>query len=214
MYYLTEDKLQGVFSTATDDVIQEFLEVYNNNAEDFGIIKEVHCNFFLAQLREEVGPTLESRRENLNYSCGALKKIFRYYRNNPHEAINDGRCNNHRANQKEIANKVYANRIGNGDYQSGDGYRFRGGGYIQLTGRGNFTKITKIISTINNIDISPEDVEDEINTVTMALLTAMAFWYDKKMWTCKNIDCVTRKVNRYTDSYDKRKQYYLLLASL
>ncbi|MCD6435376.1 MAG: hypothetical protein J7L15_03230 [Clostridiales bacterium] len=214
MYYLDEDLVQGIFSTAREDLVYEFVEVYNEYAEQFGIITKVHSFFFLAQLREEVGPSLESRRENLNYSCSALKKIFRYYRNNPIEASQDGRCNNHRANQRKIANKVYENRIGNNNYNSGDGYRFRGGGFIQLTGKGNYIKMSEIISMVLQKVVTEHDIESEISTVTMGLLASLAFWMDKRMWECDHIDCVTRRVNRYTDSYNKRKQHYLYIAGL
>ncbi len=214
MYYLDEDKVQGVFHSAREDLVYEFVEVYNQFAEDFGIITEVHSNFFLAQLREEVGPTLEARRENMNYSCSALKKIFRYYRNNPNEAQADGRCNGHRANQRKIANKVYANRIGNSNYTSGDGYRFRGGGFIQLTGRGNYVRMSEVISMVLQQVVTEFDVETEISSVTMGLLSAMAFWMDKRMWECDHIDCVTKRVNRYTDSYNKRRKHYLHIVTL
>lgn len=214
MYYLDEDKIQGVFSSAREDLVYDFVDVYNEYAEAFGIVTEVHCNFFLAQLREEVGPSLESRRESLNYSCNALKRVFRYYRRNPIEAREDGRCDGHRASQRKIANKVYAKRIGNGDFYSGDGYRFRGGGFIQLTGRANYDKIASAISFILDADISAFDVETEISTVRMGLLSALAFWMTKEMWRCDHIDCVTRRVNRYTDSYNKRKNHYLFIAGL
>ncbi len=212
--YLEEDKVQGIFHTAREDLVEEFVEVFNQYALEFMIVTEVHINFFLAQVREEVGPSLESRRENMNYSCKALQKIFSYYRRHPGDANSDGRCNGHKANQRKIANKVYSNRIGNGDYASGDGYRFRGGGFIQLTGRGNYRKTSEILSLAIEKVISEYDVESEISTVTMGLLSAMAFWLDKKIYDCKHIDEVTKRVNRYTDSYDKRKAHYLYIASL
>ena len=211
---LDEDKVQGIFSTADEHIVEEFTEVFNSYAKMFKIDSEFQTNAFLAELRQEVGPTLIPRREILNYSCNSLKRIFRYYRRNPREADRDGRCNGHRANKRKIANKVYANRIGNGGYATGDGYRFRGGGYFQLTGRGNYQRIADVLSEVLNADISPLDVETEITSVTMALLTAMAFYYDKKLYNCEHIDCFTRKINRYTDSYQRRKKYYLYIASL
>ena len=206
------DKMAGVFSTASDEVIEDFIEIYEEYKETFGIHSLAQENFFLAEIREEVGPTLESRRENLNYSCKALKKIFRYYRNHPSEAARDGRCNHHRANQRKIANKVYAYRIGNGSYKSGEGYRFRGGGFFQITGKNNYEMIARVITERTGIDVTPYDVETEISSTQMGVLSALAFWYNKKMYNCSNIDCVTRRINRYTDSYKKRKKHYLKLA--
>ena len=214
MAHVTEDKIQGAFPSARSDLVEEFVEVFNKYSDMFGITKEVHENFLLAQIKEEVGSSLESRRENLNYSCKALKKIFKWYKKNPKNARRDGRCDGHRANQRNIGNKAYANRIGNGDIASGDGYRFRGGGFIQLTGRANYQKMSEVISLVLQKPVEAKDVETEISTVTMGLLTAMAFWFNNKLWKCEHIDCVTKKVNRYTDSYDRRKKHYMHIASL
>jgi len=214
MAVINKKKLKAIFPKSSDKNIEEFIRVFNKYSDSFKILKPVHANFFLAQLREEVGPALKARRENLNYSCDALKKIFKVYRKNPTLANKDGRCNGHKANQENIANRAYANRIGNGDFDSGDGYRFRGGGFIQLTGRKNYQKITEVINNLLGTDFSVEDVESEINTPAMALLTAMAFWYKNKIFECKHIDCVTKKVNRFTKSYKKRKNHYMFIASL
>ena len=211
---LSFDKVAAVFSTATDEAIEDFIHIFNLYSEDFMILSEFHINAFLAQIREEVGPTLESRRENLNYSCGALTKMFSYYRRHPSEASQDGRCNNHRANQRKIANKVYANRIGNGGYDTGDGYRYRGGGFIQLTGKDNYKTIAETLACKLNRKIKIYDVETEITSVQMGLLTSMAFWYNNDLNELDHIDKITKRINRYTDSYDKRKQHYLYLASL
>ncbi len=208
------DKIAGVFHTAYDEDIEDFVQIFNTYAADFGVYTEFQENALIAQIREEVGPSLITRRENLNYSCNALKQIFRYYRNNPNEANRDGRCNNHRSNQRHIANKAYANRIGNGSYKTGDGYRFRGGGYLQTTGRSNYNMVSSVLSAVLNANISVYDVETEISTIQMGVLSAFAFYYNKNLKDCKDINCYTKKINRYTDSYHKRKQYYLHLASL
>ncbi len=211
---ITEDMISGVFHTASVELVEEFVYVFNKFSSKFLIETEFQTNAFLAQLREEVGPSLVPKREGLNYSCVALRKTFKYYRNNPKESERDGRCNQHKANQRKIANKAYANRIGNENYNSGDGYRFRGGGFIQLTGRDNYTRMAQILSLVLQKKITPLDVESEISEVGMGLLVSMAFYLDKKLYTCKHIDCFTKKINRYTDSYQKRKEHYLHIASL
>ena len=212
MKRLTEDKAQAIFTNADSHHVEEFVEIFNKYAPMFGFEKEVHTNFFLAQLREEVGPSLHARRENLNYSCKALKLLFKYYKNHRKEANIDGRCNGHRANQKDIANKVYHKRIGNTVY--GHGHRYRGGGYIQLTGLGNYKRAAEVISLATGELWTHEDVEHEIDTVKGAMLSSMAFWFWNKLYDCGDIDCVTRKVNKYTKSYAKRKQHYKHIASL
>ncbi len=209
---MTQDKVASLFKTASDEVIEDFVYMFNRYGKLFGLNSTVQENFFLAEIREEVGPTLESRRENLNYSCKALRKIFRYYKRNPKSSKRDGRCSGHRANQRKIANKIYANRIGNGDISSGDGYRFRGGGTLQITGRGNYQDIADVLSERLNANITVFDVETEITQTGMGVLSAMAFWYSRGLHKLDHIDKITRKINRYTDSYQKRKGYYLYLA--
>lgn len=211
-YMLTEDKLQAIFIHADEDNIEQFCNIFNKYAIEFKITKEVHVNFLLAQLRQEIGTSLTPRRENLNYSCSALPKIFKFYRKNPKAAKKDGRCNNHRASQQKIANNVYAHRLGN--IESNDGWDFRGGGYIQLTGRDNYMRIANDISKTIDQKCSPDDLKDKIQYVDYALLTAMSFWKINKLYKCKTIDDVTAKVNKYTDSYSKRKSFYKKIASL
>jgi len=94
---------------------------------------------FFAQVRQEAGPALEAVGESLNYSPDVLKSTFSYYTNHPAEAVTDGYVRDpvtHRitraANEEVIANKAYANR--NGNVASGDGWRFRGRGFIQVPG--------------------------------------------------------------------------------
>jgi putative chitinase len=214
MMKLTENKVRKIFYEANQPTIKEFTDLFNENADLFGIDQEVHMNFFLAQMREEVGITLKPRRENLNYSCHALKLIFGYYKKHKSEAVKDGRCNGHKANQVLIGNKVYANRLGNGNISSGDGYRFRGGGYIQLTGRDNYMASASVITMALGEVYTPEELESKITTVEGALLTALSFWSMNKLYNCKTIDEVTAKVNKHTDSYERRKKHYKFIASL
>jgi putative chitinase len=107
--------------------------------------------------------------ENLNYSQGGLLKIFGKYFTTKEQKIKDrsqGKANlkmlaSEYANKpKEIANVVYANRMGNGSTQSGDGYRFRGRGVIQLTGRNNYSAFSQRIGN-PLILVSPDLVASE-----------------------------------------------------
>jgi len=209
---LTEDKIQAVFYGATTENVQEFYRVFNKYAYAFRITEEVHVNFFLAQLLEEVGPSLVPVRENLNYSCDALKKIFKYYRSNTKAANADGRCSDHKADQYKIANNVYNGRLGN--VKSDDGSKFRGGGYIQITGRSNYEQATSRIVKRTGKKIKVHEVLERIEDVDVALLTAMAFWDLNKIYKCPDIDCVTSKVSKYTKSYAKRKNHYKKIAKL
>jgi len=217
---ITKEELKAIFQQATEETLDEFLNTFNEFYNIFEFSKEQHGDFWLAQIREEIGPELKPKRENLNYACDALKSIFSYYKNNPVEANQDGRCNGHPANQINIANKVYANRIGNNDIKSGDGWKYRGGGYFQLTGRANYeseaafiTKKSKEIGYSEHTWTATE-VVDLIDTVRGGTITAMSYWARNDLWECNTIDCVTSKVNKHTNSYDKRKAHYQKVASL
>jgi len=212
MELITAEEVKVAFPQATSEIIEEFVDIFNQYHNIFEFNKEEHGDFFLAQLAVEVGPTGVPRRENLNYSCDALKSTFSYYKNNPNEAQQDGRCNDHPANQINIGNKAYGDRLGNDDPD--DGYRYRGGGYIQLTGEDNYDRAANIITEKSGKEFQSDDIEEAINTVKGALISAMAFWYDNDLYTCNTIDCVTSKVNKYTDSYDDRAGYYQKIAKI
>ena len=132
---------------------------------------------FLAQCGHESGG-FRIMSENLNYSAAGLNKIFpKYFRRAGRNAQEY-----HRQPEK-IANIVYANRMDNGDTASGDGWRFRGGGILQLTGRYNYTQFGKAV------DMTPEEACDYVRTKKGALDSACWFWD-------------TNKINRYCDRQD------------
>jgi len=210
----SKEKMYKIFYDAPTEKVDIFYSLFKKFANDFLITKEVHENFFLAQIVAETGYALNGRRENLNYSCRSLVKIFSRYRRNPKWARRDGRCDGHPANQINIGNIAYANRMGNGNIRSGDGYKFRGGGYFQLTGRGNYQKICDIIQRTINESINADTLVSRITEPRNGLLSALAFWLDNKCYECENIDCVTAKINYHTDSYKKRKKIYQWIAKL
>ena len=212
MKKLSEDKAQQIFRDASTEEVEEFVRIFNKYADTFGFKTDFHVNAFLAQVHEEVGHTLTPRRENLNYSCKALKSLFKYYKNHPKEAKEDGRCDGHRANQRNIANKAYGNRLGN--VRHNDGWIFRGAGYIQLTGRENYDSIATAISLAIGEPITAEDLSLQMEHVDGALLSAMAFFLTHKLYKAKTVDEMTEKVNKYTQSYGQRKKHYKFIASL
>lgn len=136
-------------------------------AAKFGIKSNLRLAHFLAQC------ALESNRfkatvENLNYSAQRLLKVFPKYFKGVDPA---GYANN----TVKIGNRVYANRMGNGDEASGDGYRFRGRGYIQLTGRNNYTSFSKFIG---------EDcvANPDLVATTYPLASAAFFFNSNNIW--------------------------------
>ena len=208
---LTEDKVQSIFRHALPHEVEEFVQVFNNYATSFRVITEFQINAFLAQIDEETGSRLTPTRENLNYSCDALG-VFSYYKRNPNEARQDGRCNGHKADQRKIANKIYGDRLGN---NKRNGWLFRGAGYIQITGRDNFETISKNLNKLEHLsDITPETLVTEMSTIEGALLSAMSFYFTHKLYDAKTIDEMTEIINKHTSSYKQRKKLYKFIASL
>lgn len=201
------------------DSVQELIGYYGKN---FNIDSELRQQHFFAQIREEVGVGLNiARAENLNYTCAALVQLFAYFKRNPKEARKFGRCDNHRADQEAIANRVYANRLGNGDVYSGDGWRTRGRGVIQLTGVHNYNRISKVIFERTGIVVDLYKDPDLLLTTTIGVLSAMAFWYDNKLWELADngasdstVNSVTKKVNYYTHSYKERVKHFRDIQAL
>jgi putative chitinase len=135
-----QQKLRG---HVPDSVITQIPET----ATKFNITNELRLAHFLAQCSHESnGFTVVF--ENLNYSADGLRKIFPKYFPEP-------LADSYARNPFKIGSRVYANRMGNGDEASGEGYKFRGRGYIQLTGKNNYTTFSKFIGedTVANPDL-------------------------------------------------------------
>ena len=153
---------------------------------------------FFAQTGHETGD-FKVYNENLNYSAQGLQGIFgKYFPGNLEESY---------ARQPEkIANRVYASRMGNGDEASGDGWKFRGRGAIQLTGKDNYTQFSK---HINNPEIltTPDLVSTDYS------FESALFFFDKnKLWSIcdqgvneATILALTKRVNGGTHGLEDRK---------
>ncbi len=201
-------KLKQIFTTASDKTLEEFMDVWNDFAAEFGVQTKKHEDMLLATILAEIGTDLISKRENLNYTPSALRSTFNRYKNNPNWSERDGRTSNHSANQVNIGNIAYADRLGNGNINSGDGYKFRGGSYIQTTGRVNWDGSAQTISMITGSNLDASNLADEIDMTMIGLLMTFAFFFDNNIASCDTMDCCTDKVNRYTDSRELRNEYY------
>lgn len=199
---------KDVFAKAPNALKKEVQRIMDMYAKDFGIETKEQYAMFYAQLLAEVGRKATIKSENMNYSSIVLPKVFKAFRNNPQLAARYGRTKKHSAKQRMIANVAYANRMGNGDIVSGDGWNFRGRGFIQLTGRSNYSKVSKHIEQVTGIDFMLELYPEIVGTNTGAIISALGFWSLNDVHSAKDIDEATKKVNRYTDSYSKRRGYY------
>ena len=155
---------------------------------------------FIAQCGHESGG-FRVLSENLNYSAKALNTIFpKYFRRAGRDA------NAYHRQPEKIANVIYANRMDNGDSDSGDGWRFRGGGILQLTGRYNYTEFGKAV------DKTPEEAVDYVRTKAGALDSACWFWDTNNINKyCDNQDIVgmTKRINGGTIGLEDRKKHYI-----
>ncbi|MDQ7090137.1 MAG: peptidoglycan-binding protein [Methylococcales bacterium] len=177
-------------------------------AETFEINTPLRLAHFLAQCSHE-SANFTATHENLNYSAKGLRRTFkRYFRNNLADSY---------ARQPEkIGARVYANRMGNGNEASKEGYLYRGRGYIQLTGKNNYTAFSEPVE--EDIVNNPDLVQSQY-----PLLSGAWFWNtnllnkkaDKGSGN-KNVKSITRTINGGTnglqDRINKFKKYYRLLT--
>jgi putative chitinase len=163
---------------------------------------------FLAQCGHE-SAGFKAVVENLNYGAKGLQSIFKKYFPTEAKALEYER------KPEKIANLVYANRMSNGDEASGDGWRFRGMGYLQLTGRANYTAFNKFVD--DDVVANPDLVATKY-----PLLSAGWFWGSNKLNTLADggdadavVTAITRRVNGGTHGLDDRiakfKKYYSIL---
>jgi putative chitinase len=138
--------------------------------------------------------------ENLNYSANGLLNTFsRYFK-----TLADAQLYERKV--EKIANRVYGNRMGNGDENSGDGYKFRGRGALQLTGKSNYEAFSKFLN-------KPEIMTNPDLVATEYAFESAIFFFDKNgLWAIcdKGIDdatitAVTRKINGGTNGLEERK---------
>lgn len=182
-------KLQGIVPGA---VINQIPLVVNR----FKIDSTLRLAHFLAQCAHESG-NFAITQENLNYSADGLLKIFPKY-------FNAKNVNAYARQPEKIANKVYASRMGNSGEASGDGWKYKGRGYIQLTGKNNYSLFDKFVDddTLTN---------PELVATKFPLLSAAWFWDSVKLNTIADkgnseevITLVTKKINGGTHGLEDR----------
>jgi putative chitinase len=180
-----------------------------DTAAKFGINTPLRLAHFLAQCGHESGG-FRATQENLNYSAKGLMGIFKKYFPNASLAAQYER------KPAKIAARVYGGRMGNGNEASGEGYKFRGRGYIQLTGKENYTAFGKSIG---------EDILSNPDVVSSKYALLSAAWFFSKNGLHKMADSgasdavvtqITKRVNGGTIGLPDRikhfKEYYKLLV--
>ena len=183
--------------------------------EKFGVTTALRLSHFLAQAGHESGG-FRVTQENLNYSAKGLVGIFKKYFKRPDGTIDEPKAAAYAKKPEKIANLVYGGRMGNGAEASGDGYKFRGRGYIQLTGKDNYTAFGKSIGI--DMSVNPDSVAS-----THALTSAAWFWSKNKLneiadtgATDEVVTKITKRVNGGTiglaDRIKHFKEFHTLLV--
>ena len=156
---------------------------YKTLFEKYGLTTKLRIAHFMAQIEHESG--LKPISENLNYSASGLIRVFRKYFSDV-EAINF-------ANQpQKIANRVYANRMGNGNEASGEGWKYRGRGFIQITGKINYFQLA------NDTDLDCLKNPDLLLQEANAMISALWFWNKaglNKLADKNDLKGITKKIN-------------------
>ncbi len=184
MYNIDLNKFKSVFPNCKNSEI--IVNLFDNILNPAGINTKERVCMFLAQCgHESAGFTIYN--ENLNYSAKGLRGVFGKYF--PTDAL----ANQYARQPEKIANKVYANRMGNGPESSGDGWKYRGFGLIMTTGRANYTEFSKY----SGIDIVtyPENIRQDLS---LAIKTAIWFWNKNNLNKyCDNNDFIglTKRIN-------------------
>ena len=195
------DKLKG---HVPDTVIAQIPDV----AAKFEINTALRLAHFLAQCGHESGG-FKHTNENLNYSADGLKKIF------PKYFTQAGLAESYARQPEKIASRVYGGRMGNGDETTKEGYKFRGRGYIQLTGKSNYSEFDKFVN--EDILANPDLVATQY-----PLLSAAWFFHKNGLNAIADkgaddatVTAVTKRVNGGTIGLPDRikhfKEYYSLL---
>jgi putative chitinase len=197
-------KLENLKGHIPDVVISQIPDT----AKKFNITTPLRLAHFLAQCGHE-SAGFKAVQENLNYSAKGLLGIFKKYF--PTQTL----AEQYERNPQKIASKVYGGRMGNGPESTGEGFKFRGRGYIQLTGKQNYTNFAKFIGedTVANPDL----------VATKYPLASAAFFFNSNgLWSIcdkgaddATVTAVTKRVNGGTIGLPDRikhfKEYYHLL---
>ena len=205
---ITQAQLLRAVPNVNKKNLDAFVASFNMWATHFGIDTPARIAHYLAQVFTESG-ALSATSENLNYSAQGLLKTFPKYFKTADLA------QQYAHHPQKIANRVYGNRMGNGDESSGDGWKYRGRGYIGLTGKYNY-------KDFNSYDLCTEDIiknPDKVANFPLNQICAMWFWEkyqlndiadqdDGKLIGESLVEKITKKVNGGYNGLGDRKYYY------
>lgn len=195
-FNFTEQKLQKIIPK--NPYVEHWFEALNEILPEYNINTVPRVAAFLAQCAHE-SAGFTALRENLNYKAESLMRVWpRYF---PDAAT----ARRYAHNQQAIANRAYANRMGNGPEESGDGWKFCGRGLIQLTGRDNYQNFA------DSLEIDINEASEYLGTFEGAVQSACWFWEDRNLNSLADkgdMLNLTKKINGGTLGLDDRIKHY------
>ena len=197
MPLITLDQLFEINGKLNKKECEYYINALNKVLPEYEINTKIRVCYFLSQVIHESGH-LKYNVENLNYSAKALRSVFgKYFKT-------DAIANQYARQPEKIANRVYANRMGNGDEKSGEGWKYRGRGLLQLTGRYNYSECSKFLK----LDLV-KDPDLICNNPEINIRAACWFWIKNGLnAVADKDDCVTctKKINGGTNGLTDRQQ--------
>jgi putative chitinase len=178
--------------------LEHWAEALNKILPDYDITTPQRVAAFVAQAAHESGG-FTALHENLNYRPETLRKVF------PRYFPDDATAQQYAHNPEMIANKVYANRMGNGPESSGDGFRYCGRGLIQLTGHDNYQNFA------DSVGMDVTQVPEYLQTFEGAVQSACWFWENNNLnqyADSGDILTMTKRINGGTIGLDDRQKHY------
>lgn len=204
-YLFSKEDLYKINSNMNQKECDFYYEALNEILPQYGINTKLRICHFLAQILHESGH-LKYKSENLNYSAQALRKTFGKY------FPNDEIAEKYARQPEKIANRVYANRMGNSNEASSDGWNFRGRGVLQLTGKTNY------INCGRDLGIDLENNPDLVaNDPIVSIQVACWFWKrnDLNIYADNDdIKTITKHINGGLNGYDNRCKILNLAKSV
>jgi putative chitinase len=195
-FILTQDQLEELIPK--NPYVEYWYEALSQCLPDYDINTPRRVAAFIAQCSHESGG-FKFLSENLNYRAESLMRVWPKYFKDLATA------QRYAHNPERIANRAYANRMGNGDEASGDGWRFCGRGLIQLTGKDNYQAFA------DSIETELEDIPHYLATFEGAVQSACWFWETNNLnkWAdAGDITTLTKKINGGTLGLDERMKHY------
>ncbi len=238
-FKFTLDIMKRIYPSLLPNRESDLAEIANELNSHLSLYKldtTLRRTHFFAQILQETGPQLKIE-ESFIYKAESLIKIFKYFRNNPKLAKAHGydtqrgiKADGSRMSQEDfeaIANGAYGGRadLGNDDYSSGDGWKYRGRGLKQLTGRHNYKALTSWHNRLaehwpTDKDLDFTEQPDLLLTMKYATRSAANFWISNRLYELadkgdcpETVDSITRLVNLNTDSYQARRANFEKLWS-